>query len=319
MSKGPTSQQTPRPRTTGVAGSGRNPPPFPPAGLVFDLQLARLFVRIRCWHCTKIFSHEISVAVAFGKAKGAKLTAALATSWTSIALIFPSANFLRRRLQSGQGSAIAKAETPALCCYASLSGPLEPEVLEQDARLTFWCCNPAQKLMAIQPNWKLKAIQPMKTESYPAHETNGGYPAHENWGLSSPWKLRAIQPMKRSSSWQPRAIHPMKTEGLSSPWKDPAHESQGLSSPCKLKAIQPMKTEGFPAHDKNQRYFQSMKTEGYPAQLKTEGYPAQLSLFCSCLFNTACFLRWKIFKGYNKFHNTGCPAWLLPSWAAFSF
>ena len=33
---------------------------------------------------------------------------------------------------------------------------------------------------------KLRAIQPMKTE---------GYPAHENWGLSSPWKLRAIQPM----------------------------------------------------------------------------------------------------------------------------
>ena len=176
------------------------------------------------------------------------LTAALATSWTSIALIFPSANFLRRRLQSGQGSAIAKAETPALCCYASLSGLLEPEVLEQDARLTFWCCNPAQKLMAIQPNWKLKAIQPMKTESYPAHETNGGYPAHENWGLSSPWKLRAIQPMKRSSSWQPRAIHPMKTEGYPAHEKIqlmkvkgyPAHANWRLSSPWRLRAFQPM-------------------------------------------------------------------------------
>jgi len=62
-----------------------------------------------------------------------------------------------------------------------------------------------------------------------------------------------------------------------------------------------MKTEGFPAHDKNQRYFQSMKTEGYPAQLKTEGYPAQLGLFCSCLFNTACFLCWKISKATTNF------------------
>ena len=180
-------------------------------------------------------------------------------------------------------------------------------------------------------------LQPSpKTDGYPAQLKTEGYPAYENWklsspwnkwGLSSPWKLRAIQPMKTKGYPAHGKIQLMTTKGypsnenwgLSSPWKDPAHESEGLSSPCKLKAIQPMKTEGFPAHDKNQRYFQSMKPEGYPAQLKTEGYPAQLGLFCSCLFNTACFLCWKIFKGYNKFHNTGCPAWLLPSWAAFSF
>ena len=56
------------------------------------------------------------------------------------------------------------------------------------------------KNWGLSSPWKLGAIQPMKTE---------GYPAHENWGLSSPWKLGAIQPMN--------------TEGY------PAHEKQFFS------------------------------------------------------------------------------------------
>ena len=55
----------------------------------------------------------------------------------------------------------------------------------------------------------------MKTEGYPAHETN----------------------MKHMG-----AIQPMQTQGY------PTHEKRWLSSPWKLRAIQPMKTEGYPAH-----------------------------------------------------------------------
>ena len=67
------------------------------------------------------------------------------------------------------------------------------EKWRQSSPSTNWGCPAHEGFPAHDKNWglsspwKLGAIQPMKTE---------GYPAHENWGLSSPWKLGAIQPMK---------------------------------------------------------------------------------------------------------------------------
>ena len=110
-------------------------------------------------------------------------------------------------------------------------------------------CSPA---MVQGPSYRQccqkRAVQPMKTDTYPAHGM-GRLSSPWNWGLSSLWKMETIQPINQLGlsspwTWKLGAIQPMKTEGY------PAHENWGLSSPWKLGAIQPMKTEGYPAHEK---------------------------------------------------------------------
>ena len=84
--------------------------------------------------------------------------------------------------------------------------------------ILFLSQTPLKHSWSARQSSQMGAIQPMKTE---------GYPAHQNWGQSSPWKLRAIQPMIVGSPAMLRGLSP---KGLSSP--SCKHQNHVSCVPC---------------------------------------------------------------------------------------